>query len=163
MKCPEDRVEEFAVFEEWLYTQTLDLGEQQVSLCPLDHLKFLVNLFVLGDKLGAPIFQNAIIDVLHREIYIYIEIEDPNRIKAIVHHVYEVIAKSSPLRKLLVRRIASGAGSIQEYDVHGLPVEFLSGLIRAMHYNVDNAPAKEYYLSAGSNGGIKYGEKLTSQ
>ncbi|KAL8743342.1 MAG: hypothetical protein Q9190_004304 [Brigantiaea leucoxantha] len=93
-KFPSENVEVFAVFENWLYSQVLDLSAQGTSNIP-----FILSLYVFGEQKQSPGFQNAIIDTLRM-------VKTCDTVNVILftsgelQYIYENTMEGSPLRKL---------------------------------------------------------------
>ena len=93
-KFPSENVEVFAVFENWLYSQVLDLSAQWTSNIP-----FILSLYVFGEQKQSPGFQNAVIDILKM-------VKTRDTVKRVLfnsnelQYIYESTMEGSPLRKL---------------------------------------------------------------
>lgn len=122
----------FTVFIHWLHTKVIMLEEIQAN-------KFfsLIDLYVLGDRLGAPAFQNSSMDAICRHC------ECPNGESwwtapdlTVIKYAYENTSHESPLRQFFVDAYAYGIlpslGSWFSHDeVEFYPERFIVQLSRA--------------------------------
>ena len=122
----DDIPEIVALFQTWLYAQKLELDEGQRKTCRL-----LVEIFIFGDKMGAPGFQNAAIDELsQRSMNVY-----PVPGATIVKRVYDGTMPGSPLRKLLVDFFPWGPWGTSSFTVEFMesyPQRFLAELVQRL-------------------------------
>lgn len=88
----------FTLFADWLYCKKL------VFTTEFDTDDFLVQAYLLGNRLGAPNFNNAIIDALHARWNVF-KWNEPSLITT----VFEETTYSSKLRKLIADRWAWSA------------------------------------------------------
>ncbi|KAL8913277.1 MAG: hypothetical protein Q9172_007316 [Xanthocarpia lactea] len=88
-----DEPQIFEIFQNWLYGVNLELDSDQIK-----DISLLLNLWIFGDKIQVPEFQNAAIEGLR-----YATTEPPRhfRLKDI-ETAFENTGEGSPIRKLIV-------------------------------------------------------------
>lgn len=137
----------FSFFVEWLYTQKLELsGELGVRL----NNKNLVQLWVVGDKLAVPRFQNLVIDRLH-EIYK----RDATISTVNLRYVYDNTSEGSALRRFFVNLCTYDLDpQVLQLEPQHLPPEMLLELAASTRsllktrWQMPNEDARKFHVDA---------------
>ncbi|KAL9582618.1 MAG: hypothetical protein Q9212_003197 [Teloschistes hypoglaucus] len=121
---PDDEYEVFEIFQNWLYRDKLELTSAEAAKMTL-----LLGLWVFGDKIQAPGFQNAAIEALRDRT-----VGTPRifRLKDILFAFGNTLTKS-PLRQFIVDLyVWEGAvgESIEKFLHEGYPSEFIVSVVQ---------------------------------
>ena len=140
INLPNDDPEVFEIFENWLYGQRLDLEEDQAKSTP-----FILKLWVFGDKVQVPEFQNAVMEALKTRS----TGSDPPLTPSDIRFVYESTTDESPLRRLIVDM------AIWHYPIFDIikdmldqecyPKVFLSAVIERYHAQFPLRALQQYH------------------
>jgi len=121
---PEDNVWIFERFQLWLYSERVLDKDETIASLTYDQL---VNLYAFADCRCIPNFQNDLIDLIIKKIYMEKCLPLPCD-----GNMYAALDRSSPLRKLAVD-IAAYEGSFDEsWPLEEFPKEYLVDLIRGL-------------------------------
>ncbi|KAL8727409.1 MAG: hypothetical protein Q9166_006081 [cf. Caloplaca sp. 2 TL-2023] len=93
VNLPDDDPKVFEVFSDWLYGERLELDPVQAG-----DIAFILAIWIFGDKVQAPAFQNAAIEALRAAA-----MNPPRSFKLKdIQTAFENTAEGSPLQKLIV-------------------------------------------------------------
>ena len=120
VELPDDSPVIFWVFQNWLYSQQLRLEDSQEQ----DYLLH-INMFIFGDKIGVPAFQNAALDRLPG-IFSHLAILPPD---GAIKRTFSGTVTKSPLRELLVDIWINSSGRVVALMMQCYPQEFLAELV----------------------------------
>ncbi|KAL8753187.1 MAG: hypothetical protein Q9199_005233 [Rusavskia elegans] len=120
INLPADEPQVYEIFQNWLYGAGLDLELGQTK-----DMSLLLSLWIFGDKVQVPWFQNAAIEALRIAI-----IEPPRefRLKDI-QTAFENSGEGSPIRKLIVDGYVwegSLKGLMDKFQDEGYPKAFIT-------------------------------------
>ncbi|KAL8738996.1 MAG: hypothetical protein Q9181_000278 [Wetmoreana brouardii] len=127
---PDDDPIVFTIFQDWLYGQGLKLN-QGLELDPSQaaDASLLLGLWIFGDKVQVPDFQNAAIEALRNRIT-----NPPRHFKLKdIQFAFEHTADGSPLRKLIMDLYvweSSLDGSIGKFLDEAYPKPFITGVVK---------------------------------
>ncbi|KAL8665497.1 MAG: hypothetical protein Q9202_002202 [Teloschistes flavicans] len=132
----DDDPEVFDIFQNWLYKQDLGLDASQCVRFTL-----LLSLWVFGDKVQVPSFQDAAIEALRDRT-----INTPRiiRLKDVLY-VYENTSHESPLRQFIVDLyVWEGAigESIEKFFDEGYPHAFIISIVQGYYAEFHRPSAK---------------------
>lgn len=127
MRLPELNADHFQIFAHWLYEGDIDCDQTTAinqSPSQEDHLDILGPCYILGDKLGASIFKNKVIDKIIASCFDESILPGSDLITLVYRETQD--STSSKLRKLMVDLWVWSASdeAIKSLDGVHLPSEF---------------------------------------
>ena len=145
VNLPDDDVELFKIFVQWLYTQLIVLNDKQKN-----HYRVIIDLFILVNKLQCSELQNATLDFLYRRFSETNTLYPPTDI----YYVWENTTNNSSLRRYLVDLYVydSQIDHVVESQEH-YPSEFMKEVLKGFVKRVpDRLPGEHtpYEMGMGA-------------
>ncbi|KAL9611629.1 MAG: hypothetical protein Q9167_003744 [Letrouitia subvulpina] len=126
VNLPSDSTDVFAVFEEWLYSQTLQLEDTQEN-----NVIFLMELHVFGDKVAVPEFQNAAMNALR---FAKLNTQKTGLFKVSeIEYAYQHTSAGSPLRQFITDIYVWEANMLvftDNFAIDSYPMAFVVDVIK---------------------------------